>query len=305
MGSTAAAPRGLHPDRAQGLVRLSGRESLRQHWPEYLMEAAALGLFMISAGVITVLIAHPQPWLRAHLTNPVWSRLIIGVAMGGTAMALIYSPWGRRSGAHMNPAVTLAFLRLGRIPPWDALYYCLFQLLGGLAGVLVCAAVIGAPFTTSPVTYVVTVPGPHGALPALLLEGVIAMLMMGMIQALAPHARLARYTGLCAGILICAFVTVESPWSGFGMNPARTLASALPSGVMTALWVYLIAPPVGMLAVVEVIRRQPWHAVHCCKLHHARQDWCIFCGHAWRDRLDALDGHAPGEDAMPRSQSGE
>jgi len=299
MIAAAPAPRGLHPDHAQGLVRLSARESLRQHWPEYLMEAAALGLFMISAGVVTVLIAHPGAWLRAHLVSPLLSRLIIGVAMGGTAMALIYSPWGRRSGAHMNPAVTLAFLRLGRIPPWDALYYCLFQLLGGLTGVALCAGLIGRPFTTAPVTYVVTVPGPHGAVAALLLEAVIAMLMMGMIQALAPHARLARYTGLCAGLLICGFVTVESPWSGFGMNPARTLASALPSGVMTALWVYLIAPPLGMLAVAEVVRWRSPQAVPCCKLHHSRHEWCIFCGHAWRDRLDAQDRHPPRAGATP------
>jgi aquaporin Z len=147
--------------------------------------------------------------------------------------------------------------------------------------------ILGHAFTAPPVSYVVTVPGPHGALPALLGEVIIAMLMMGMIQGLAPHVRLARFTGLCAGLMICAFVTIESPWSGFGMNPARTLASALPSGIVTALWVYLLAPPLGMLLVVECTRRWSRQPIRCCKLHHSRHEWCIFCGHAWRDRADA------------------
>ena len=55
--------------------------------------------------------------------------------MGLTAVALIYSPWGQRSGAHMNPAVTLTFLMLGKIHVWDAVCYCIAQLIGGLAGV--------------------------------------------------------------------------------------------------------------------------------------------------------------------------
>ena len=62
-------------------------------------------------------------------------RGLIGVAMGLTAIALIYSPWGKRSGAHMNPSVTLTFWRLGKIKSIDALFYIVFQFLGGWVGV--------------------------------------------------------------------------------------------------------------------------------------------------------------------------
>ena len=101
--------------------RLGATEALRAHWPEYLMEAAALGLFMVSACVFGVLLED--------IAAPA-NRVLAGIAMGLTAVAIISSPWGQRSGAHMNPAVTLTFLSLGKIAPWDALFYAIAQFAG-------------------------------------------------------------------------------------------------------------------------------------------------------------------------------
>jgi aquaporin Z len=86
------------------------------HWREYAAEAVALGLFMVAATVCTVALEHPASPLRAALPEAFGRRLVMGLAMGATAAAIIYSPLGARSGAHMNPAVTLAFLWLGRMP---------------------------------------------------------------------------------------------------------------------------------------------------------------------------------------------
>ncbi len=253
--------------------------AFRAHWPEYLMEAAALGLFMISAGVFTTWIDGLHSFLPAAHGWAGVRRAVIGVAMGGTATGLIYSPWGRRSGAQMNPAITLAFLRLGRIPPWDAAYYVLFQFLGGLAGVGLTAWALGAPFTQPPVHFVVTVPGPAGAGAAFAGEFIIGAVMMGMIAAVSNRVGWARYTGLLAGGLIFLFVTFESPYSGFGMNPARTVASAWPSGTWTAGWIYFIAPTAGMLLAAEAAVRLPRRTpIRCCKLHHRSDRPCIFCG---------------------------
>src|SRR5262245_16438024 len=95
-------------------------ESLRHHWPEYLMEAAGLGIFMISAGLFTTLIEYPGSPLNHMIASRFVRRGLIGLAMGVTAIVLIYSPWGQQSGAHYNPAVTLTFFRLGKVRPWDA-----------------------------------------------------------------------------------------------------------------------------------------------------------------------------------------
>ena len=179
----------------------------------------------------------------------------------------------------MNPAVTLTFLRLRKIPPWDAFYYVVFQFLGGLGGVLFVAGLLGPAFTRAPVSFVVTVPGPAGAGAAFAGETAVAALMMGMIVSVSNRRTLARYTGLLAGILIALYVAFEAPLSGFGMNPARTTASALPSGIWTSFWIYLCAPLLGMLAAGEGYARiKGAPPVRCCKLHHSSSRPCIFCG---------------------------
>lgn len=211
------------------------------------MEGAQLGIFMISAGAFTALLEWPTSPCYLAIPNEFVRRWLIGVAMGSTAVGLIYSPWGKRTGAHMNPAVTLTFLWLNRIPIVDAFYYIIFQFLGGLAGVLLMVLALGKYFTDAPTGYVVTVPGPDGNLVAFAGEFGAAVIMMTMILFVSNRPSIAPFTGAFAGILIMLYVTFEAPLSGFGMNPARTFASSLPSGNYTALWIYFIAPPSGML----------------------------------------------------------
>src|SRR6516162_3927921 len=154
------------------------RRALRQHWPEYLIEAACLGAFMISAGVFTTLLEYPNSPVRHAIPRDFVRLVLNGLAMGLTAIGIIYSPWGARSGAHMNPAVTWTFFRLGKVKPWDALFYPVFQTLGGIAGVLLVKALLGRSFTEPPVTYVVTVPGKAGVAIAFVAELVIACALM-------------------------------------------------------------------------------------------------------------------------------
>ena len=103
------------------------KDALDRHWPEYLMEAAGLGLFMMSAGGFAIVLYYPASPVAQALVQPVLRRLLMGCAMGLTAVGLIYSPWGKQSGAHFNPAVTLTFLRLGRVAAPDALFYVVAQ----------------------------------------------------------------------------------------------------------------------------------------------------------------------------------
>jgi len=184
-----------------------------RHWPEYAIEAACLGAFMISACVFVTLLEHPLSPARAALPDPTLRRVLIGVAMGLTAIGLIYSPWGQQSGAHMNPSLTLTYLRLGKIAPADAFAYVLAQFVGGLSGILVARVVLGSAVADAAVNYAATLPGPRGPVPAFLGELVISFGMMAMVL-LVSNSRRARLTGLFAGLLVATYISVEAPLSG-------------------------------------------------------------------------------------------
>lgn len=87
---------------------------------------------------------------------------------------------------------------------------------------------------------------------------------------------LARFTGLFAGALVATYIIVEAPLSGMSMNPARTVASAVPAAMWVALWIYFTAPLLGMLAAAELYRRVGHRSVACAKLHHRNGYRCIF-----------------------------
>ncbi len=251
----------------------------RAHPTLWLMDGALLGVFMLAVAVCVGLIESHHSPLRPFLPSSLARNALTGVAMGLTLIGLVYSPWGARSGAHLNPAFTLAFLRLGKIGPADALGYIGAQFVLGLAGCVLGAAVMGALFTEPPVAYAPTVPGPWGVWPALGAEFAMTFVLMGAALFASNSPRLARVTGLIAAALLAAYITFESPVSGTSLNPARTLASAIPAGRFDGLWLYLTAPVLGMLAAAELFRNlRALPAVHCCKLNHSRTEPCVFCG---------------------------
>jgi aquaporin Z len=247
------------------------------HWPEYLIEAAAIGTFMVSAAVCAAVLYHPASPVSRVIENAVVRRALMGFAMGSTAVAIIYSRWGQRSGAHMNPAVTLTFFRLGKVARQDLVGYVGAQFVGAIAGISVAAAVLGSIASDPSVNYVTTMPGPAGNAVAFLAEGTISFLMMTTVLTVSNDRRLARLTGLCAGLLVWTYIIVEAPLSGMSMNPARTFGPALLARDSPGLWIYFTAPPFGMLLAAELfVRRFGAHRVRCAKLHHPRAGACIF-----------------------------
>jgi aquaporin Z len=253
--------------------------ALRQRWREALIEGALLGAFMISASVFVVLLEHPASSVRQALPDGVVRRALVGIAMGATAIALIYSPWGKRSGAHMNPAVTLTFWRLGKVRTSEAALYVAAQLLGGLIGMGIAVFLLKERVADPAVHFVVTSPGPRGALVALFAEIFISFLLMSIVLASSARPRLAPFTGVLCGLLVALFITFEAPLSGMSMNPARTLASAVPAGDFMALWIYLVAPPLGMLLAVEARRALGVASTaFCARLSPHGRFLCPFCG---------------------------
>jgi aquaporin Z len=260
-------------------------DALRRHWPEYVMEGAELGLFMISACAFVVLLEYPTSPVHQAIPDFFLRRVLIGIAMGLTAIGIIYSPLGQRSGAHFNPSVTLTFFRLGKVELWDAVFYSVAQFIGGVLGVVLSALLLGELVAHPSVQYAVTVPGMSGVGVAFLAEVVISFIQMSMVLRVSNTRRLARFTGVCAGIMVATYISLEAPFSGMSMNPARTFASALPAQVWTALWIYFLGPPLGMLLAAEVYLRQHGiQQVFCAKLYHHNDKRCIF-----RCRFDELN----------------
>lgn len=250
-------------------------DAFKHHWPEYLIEAWCLGTFMVSACFFGVLLFNSaSPLADLNFTT---RNLLMGLAMGATAIGIIASPWGKRSGAHFNPAVTLTFLRLGKMNGPDAAFYILFQFMGGTVGVLLSWLFLQDLLADGTVKFVVTVPGRYGWGAAFGAEVIISFLMMTMILFTSNTARLARFTPFLAGLLVAFYISVESPVSGMSMNPARTFASSAIAGEWTGWWVYFTAPAIAMLAAAEFfVRTRGLKEVLCAKLDHLGRGRCIF-----------------------------
>ncbi|HVZ61245.1 MAG TPA: aquaporin [Terriglobales bacterium] len=263
----ADAPASLPP----AIAALSG------HWKEYAMEGAELGAFMIAACLFGAILQLPESPVARLFPGGGIRRVLMGIAMALSALAIIYSPWGKQSGAHLNPAVTLTFLRLKKVRGWDALFYVIFQFAGGIAGVLFIGLFIGSQLAQPAVNYVVTVPGKEGTLAAFAVEFLIAFITMTVVLRSSNHPRWSHYTGYFVAILIALYIALTAPISGMSMNPARTTASAVGANVWTAIWLYFTAPPVGMLAAAEIyLHGSGQKSVFCAKLHHHNGRRCIF-----------------------------
>jgi len=249
--------------------------SLREHWPEYLCEAGELGLFMISAGLFTILLHHPESPVLNFIPSEFVRRMLTGIAMGSTAIALVLSPLGKRSGAHFNPAVTLTFWRLGKVKNWDAVFYIIAQFIGGIAGVFAVALFVHEALSHPKVNYAATLPGMYGMIVAFIAEFTIAFVLMSVVLRVSNTPHIARYTGLFAGALVATYITLEAPLSGMSMNPARTFGSALVGRLWTGLWIYFTAPVLAMQLAAAIYLRGKG-VVYCAKFHHYNKHRCIF-----------------------------
>jgi aquaporin Z len=266
--------------------------TLRRHWPEYAIEGVFLALLVLAAGLASAWLETPSAAGWPFIPELAARRLLVGVVVGALVTAMIYSPWGRRSGAHLNPAITLAYLRLGKIGRPDALFYVVAQLAGGFAAVMLLRTglrgLLPAPIPPSVLTASI---GPATDGTAFLTEFVLSGTAMLMILFTSNHASWFRWTGVLYGLLVAAVVACAAPLSGFGMNPARLLAVDLSGGIAVAGWLNLLPPVLGMLAAVEAYRLLTGRKeVLCAKLAHNTQGRCIFrCQHPYRARALALE----------------
>jgi aquaporin NIP len=203
--------------------------------PDLLRRAAAegIGVFALvfaGCGAIVTEAEHPG------------SLGTVGIALvfGLIVMAMVYAT-GHLSGAHLNPAVTIAFVLTRHFPRAEALAYLLAQ----VAGALVAAGLLAAIWPGDPAALGTTMPT-VGAGSAFAYEVVLTAFLMFVILAVATDT---RAVGAAAAIAIGGTVGLDAlfggPITGASMNPARSLGPALVSGELHDLWIYLLAPVVG------------------------------------------------------------
>jgi aquaporin Z len=257
---------------------LNAAESLRFHWPEYGMEFVEMGVYLFSTCTFATLLQHPASPLRQYLANGLVRRACFGLSIGATIAALVLTPWGKQSGGHLNPAITFAFYRLGKVQFWDAIFYGVAQYAGATVGVVLATLLLlGAPAHPT-IRYAATLPGRYGLGTAFFAEVAISCALMLTVLYATNHESLSRYTPYFVGALYVIFITLETPLSGMSMNPARTFGSAFRGRYWHALWIYFFAPTIGMLLAAEIfLRGRGGVGPYCAKLHHANDNRCIFC----------------------------
>jgi aquaporin Z len=247
---------------------------MRRNVSAYACELAGTAL-MLFVGVSAVAFMWAPGSPVPPVANALLRRLLTGVLFAGGATAVVYSPLGQISGGHINPAVTLAFWRLGKVPGRDAVAYVAVQFAGALLGAWAAGVAWGS--LTTGVEYAATVPGAGytwaGALAA---ETFITFLLVFTIFVCVNKPRVAPRTGLIAGALVALLVAVEAPVSGTSLNPARTLAPALLAPNYTALWVYFAGPLGGALLAAAAYRGQWGAQTVCAKLYHTEKYPCPF-----------------------------
>jgi aquaporin Z len=252
-------------------------DALRAHWREYLMEAVELAALMLCICFSGALVYSSESPLERIGLPLAANAALMGVCVATATYLIIRSKFGRRSGAHLNPAMTLAYLWLGRIHRWDALYYVVAQFTGGLAGVFLARQLLGHLLAAPPVLYVVTLPGNHGTAVAFLAEFLLSAAVMGVVLFSTNHRRMTRFSPLFVALITVSYYVLGPSVSGFSVNPARSFSSAVFAWIWHGIWIYFAAPSLGMLAAAALYLRSVGPSrIYCAKVFHDLHTVCPF-----------------------------
>jgi len=145
--------------------------------------------------------------------------------------------------------------RLGNIDAIDSLFYIIFQFVGGSIGMYLTYILMPHSISHPAINYIVTRPLNGGVALAFILEFIISFLLMAGVLYTNSTKQLSKYTASLVAFLIALFITLEAPYSGMSMNPARTFASAIVANEWNSFWLYCIAPPLGMWCAELFVRK--------------------------------------------------
>ncbi|MHB8450804.1 MAG: MIP/aquaporin family protein, partial [Mycobacteriales bacterium] len=219
------------------------------HLAEWGSEFAGTALLLIGGLSAICLDFGPHSPVARAVPSHSLRLLVTGLLFAGTGSLVAVSPLGRCSGAHLNPAVTLAFWLRRHVHPHDLAGYVLAQVAGAFAGVAVVGLAWGS--TATAVNLGVTQPGSGlGPAAAAAVEAAMTAVFIFAIFGMVSSTRTARFTPLVLWVVIAVLVWQGAPYTGTSLNPARSLAPAVlrPDGAY--LWVYVVGPLAGALLAV-------------------------------------------------------
>lgn len=252
---------------------------MRRNLPVYLCEFVGTGL-MLFWGITAVAFMWGANSPVPVIAIPALRRLVTGLLFAGGATAVVYSPLGQRSGGHINPAVTLAFWRLGKVAWRDVPWYIAAQIGGACAGAI-AAALLWGDLARS-IQYGATAPGQGWTwVGALIAETCATFALVFLIFVCVNKPAVAARTGFITGGLVALLVMVEAPVSGTSVNPARSLAPALLVPLYKDQWIYVVGPVAGALLAAMAYQRGWAGSTVCAKLYHTAAYPCPFasCGY--------------------------
>ncbi len=224
----------------------------RSAWSLYAAEFLGTALLLVgglSAVILVISTASPL----AALGLPGWlARAVAGGLFGLTGTLVTLSGLGRHSGAHLNPAMTLAFLLERRISPSHAAWYVVSQCLGAITG---AAVVLGWGALGVPLRFGATTPA-AGLAPvwAVALEALCTVVLVATVFLFLGSPRLRAFTAWTMGPMYAVMVSLEAPWTGTSTNPARSLGPAVVTGTWQDFWVYVAGPLFGAVVGVGLAR---------------------------------------------------
>lgn len=249
--ATAKWPRALRPSgqRAAGTagdVDATAEEHSvgGRHWDEWVAEMLGTALlFGIGFSVVAVLVSPLSP-----VADDVKGIrfLLVGLNFGALSGLIAVSPLGRRSGAHLNPAVTLAFWLRGHMHRHDLAGYLTAQFVGALIGTAAFGIALGS--WAGSIDHARTSPAPVGTATGFAIEAALTFALMATVFVSLGIPRSVRWTPVLVGIALTGLIWVGSPPTGASLNPARSLAPALIEHDFADLWVYFAGPAFGAAA---------------------------------------------------------
>lgn len=219
------------------------------HWKEWGAELAgtAVLLFAVVTAKYWAVRAGPpfsDPSIRVTIVGTVAGLVVVGVA---------FSPLGRRSGAHLNPAVTIGLWLQKVTGRADLAGYCAAQIIGGIAGVAAARA-WGPQVADATVHWAVIAPAARiNEATAAAVEAGATFAQLVLVFGVLASRRYHQWAPVVAGVLLTTFIVALAPVSGAGFNPVRGLAPDVLANVYPAIWIYFAGPVAGSAAAAAAV----------------------------------------------------